>query len=95
MGGSTNNCCDTLLGYLKQELHDKKKQDFDDENWQLVDSYSEEGIPNQMNGSACGVFACQFAEHLTREVKLRFAQQHMPYFRQKMIYELMTKQILV
>lgn len=94
LGGSVNGCCDTLLDYLRYESNDKKKQDFDDENWQQINCYADKGIPQQMNGSDCGVFACQFAEHLTRQAKLNFTQEHMPYFRRKMIYELLTKRIL-
>lgn len=93
LGGYPNGCCDTLLDYLRDESKDKKKQDFDDENWRLVNSYSE-GIPQQKNCSDCGVFACTYAEYLTRQAKLKFSQEQMPYFRKKMIYEIITQQIL-
>lgn len=93
MGGSSNGCCDILLDYLRDESNDKKKQDFDDENWRLVDKYHE-GIPVQRNCSDCGVFACTYAEYVTRQAKLTFSQEDMPYFRKKMIYELMKKTIL-
>lgn len=94
LGGSPNGCCDTLLDYLRYESNDKKKQDFDDENWRLINSYAEIGIPKQRNCSDCGVFACTFAEYLTRKAKLNFTQEHMSYFRKKMIYELITKELL-
>jgi len=94
LGGSSKECCDTLLNYLRYESNDKRKQDMDDENWRLVDCYREANIPRQTNGSDCGVFACQYAEHLTRQAKLTFSQEHMPYLRQKMIYELLNKKIL-
>lgn len=94
LGGSPNNCCDNLLDYLRYESNDKKKQDFDDENWRLINSYSQQGIPQQRNGSDCGVFACTYAEYLSRPAKLKFSQEHMSYFRKKMIYELLTKKLL-
>lgn len=94
LGGSPHGCCDTLLDYLRYESNDKKNLDFDDENWRLVNSYLETGIPKQQNGSDCGVFACTFAEYLTRKAKLNFTQEHMSYFRKKMIYELITKELL-
>lgn len=94
LGGGPNGCCDTLLEYLRYESNDKKKQDLDDENWRLLDQYHTEGIPRQQNCSDCGVFACTYAEYLTRQAKLNFSQEHMPYFRKKMIYELVTKRIL-
>lgn len=93
LGGNPNGCCDTLLDYLREESNDKKKQDFDDENWRLVDRY-QDGIPQQKNCSDCGVFACTYAEYLTRKAKLDFTQEHMPYFRKKMIYEIIKKEIL-
>lgn len=95
LGGYPNGCCDILLGYLKQESKDKRKVEFEnEENWRLIDKYHEEGIPQQKNCSDCGVFACTYAEYLTREAKLDFSQEHMPYFRKKMIYEIITKSIL-
>lgn len=94
LGGSPHGACDTLLEYLREESMDKKKQDFDDENWKLINKFSSEGIPIQMNGSDCGVFTCQYAEYITRGAKLSFNQEHMRYFRKKMIYELLTRKIL-
>lgn len=93
LGGQVGGCCDRLLQYLKEESYDKKKQDFDGEVWKLIDAYSY-SIPQQKNCSDCGVFACTYAEHLTRQAKLDFSQDDMPYFRKKMVYELITKEIL-
>ena len=31
-------------------------------------------IPQQMNGSDCGMFACKFAEYITREAEINFTQ---------------------
>lgn len=93
LGGPSNGCCVTLLDYLRDESNDKKKQDFDDENWRLVEKF-DEGIPVQLNYSDCGVFACIYAEYLTRQAKLTFSQENIPYFRKKMIYEIITKKIL-
>lgn len=93
LGGQSNGCCDILLDYLRDESKDKKKKEFDDENWNLINAYSD-GIPQQSNGSDCGVFACTYAEYLTRRAKLTFGQEDMPYFRKKMIYELVEKKIL-
>lgn len=93
LGGSTYGCCKILLNYLKAESNDKKKQDFDEENWSQKDRYSE-GIPRQSNGSDCGVFACTYAEYITRGAKFDFNQKDMPYFRKKMIYEITRGKLL-
>jgi len=31
-------------------------------------------IPQQMNGSDCGMFACKFAEYVTRDARITFSQ---------------------
>lgn len=91
MGGRSNGCCDILLEYLKQESLDKRKQDFGKEDWRTFDSLD---IPRQNNCSDCGVFACTFAEYLTRPAKFNFTQDNMPYLRKKMIYEIIKKIII-
>lgn len=93
LGGRSNNCCGIILNYLKSELSDKKKQDFDHENWSTRDRYSDD-IPRQNNGSDCGVFACTYAEYITRNAKFNFSQKDMPYFRKKMVYEISMGRIL-
>merc|ERR1711864_32071 len=50
--------------------------------------------PQQENGSDCGVFVCQVAEHLTRGELLSFGQKDVPYFRRKMIWEIIRNRIL-
>lgn len=91
MGGHSMGCCNTLLEYLKQESLDKRKQDFGNEDWRLIEKTD---IPKQQNCSDCGVFACTYAEYLTRPAKFNFTQEDMPYFRKKMIYEIITKKII-
>lgn len=93
LGGSSSTCTRVLLDYLKAESSDKLKQDFDTENWKCIDKYRD-GIPKQENGSDCGVFACTYAEYATRLAKLDFTQKDMPYFRKKMIYEIVKGQII-
>ncbi len=47
-------------------------------------------MPLQQNGCDCGVFALQFAEHLSRGVDLSFSQLDMPYFRTKIAADIMA-----
>lgn len=56
---------------------------------------SQEELPQQKNAYDCGVFACTFAEHLTRNSPLNFDQDHMQYFRYKMMYEILTGKLLL
>jgi len=51
-------------------------------------------IPTQENGSDCGVFACKFAEYLSRDAKLTFKQKDMDYYRDRMVYEIVKQDLL-
>ena len=107
---------------------DKKGSTFDTSNFQSV---IVKDIPQQMNGSDCGMFTCkviifskivcksganfrtrtdpayqitttntathlffQFAEYLSRNVPITFSQEDMPYFRRRMIYEIVKNNLL-
>jgi Ulp1 family protease len=64
MNGYNNECLKALCNYLKQEHMDKKKSEFDLNEW---NAYHVRDIPQQMNGSDCGMFACKFADWLCRK----------------------------
>lgn len=51
--------------------------------------------PQQRNGSDCGVFSCMVAEFLSRRSELSFEQDHMQYFRRKMVYEISTGRLVL
>lgn len=91
MGGSNPKCLAALRQYLEDESMDKKKKPFDTNDWKLI---SMKNIPQQMNGSDCGVFSCMFAEFLSADKKVTFTQQDMPYFRNKMVYEILKAKLL-
>ena len=71
---------------------DKKKVPFDLTDWE---DYCPAEIPHQLNGFDCGVFMCKFAESCSRDLKnnFNFAQKHMPYFRKRMILEILEKRV--
>ncbi|XP_027041472.1 sentrin-specific protease 1-like [Pocillopora damicornis] len=89
--GSNPQCLSALSDYLKNESLDKKKVPFDSTGWRTV---SPKDIPEQLNGCDCGVFACKYAEYLSRRAPFDFDQRHMPYFRRRMVYEILTKKLL-
>lgn len=89
--GSNNQCLSALRSYLNDESVDKKKVPFDFNGWKTA---SPKDIPEQLNGCDCGVFACKYAEYLSRRANFDFDQRHMPYFRRRMVYEILTKQLL-
>ncbi|XP_069614768.1 sentrin-specific protease 1 isoform X3 [Ranitomeya imitator] len=93
MGGLNNEACRILLQYLKQESQDKKGISFDTNGWNLSSKTSDE-IPQQMNGSDCGMFACKYADYITKDKSITFTQNHMPYFRKRMVYEIIHQKLL-
>lgn len=91
MGSSNPKCLAALKQYLQDESLDKKKQSYDMSDWKLR---SAKNIPQQMNGSDCGVFSCMFAEYVCANKKITFTQDDMPYFRNKMVYEILKGKLL-
>lgn len=80
-----------LSAYLQYESRDKKKAAFVNSDWK---EETMRGIPQQENDMDCGVFCCMFAECLSRNHTIVFSQKNMPYFRQRMLYEICTGRLL-
>jgi len=91
MGGNNSQCLSALLKYLEDEHMDKKKTPFDTSGFQ---AQIVKDIPQQMNGSDCGMFTCKFAEYLSRNAPITFSQENMPYFRRRMIWEIVNNTLL-
>jgi hypothetical protein len=118
MSGNNNECLNLLLEYLHEESMDKRKTPFDSSGWQLNNV---KGIPQQGNGSDCGMFTCKYGDYLSRGKKFTFTQvsrsgfylmphstnlflipfpssklmqSSMPFFRTRLIYEIITGQLL-
>ncbi|MPC27623.1 Sentrin-specific protease 1 [Portunus trituberculatus] len=91
MLGDNPECLKLILEYLEAEHLDKKKTPYKTAAWKLE---CPKNIPEQMNGSDCGVFSCTFAEFKSRLSPLDFTQEDMPYFRQRMVYEIIKGELL-
>ncbi|ODM95716.1 Sentrin-specific protease 1 [Orchesella cincta] len=53
-------------------------------------------LPQQKNGSDCGVFTLQYAEYLSRnQPQFDFEQIHMPYYRQRIMFEIISSRLLL
>lgn len=48
---------------MRDEHLDKKKQSLDLSQWNVIHC---QDIPQQMNGSDCGMFTCKYAEFISR-----------------------------
>jgi len=51
-------------------------------------------IPQQMNGSDCGMFTCKFAEYLSTNAAITLTQIDMPYFRKRIIWKIVKTTLL-
>ncbi|CAH8601647.1 unnamed protein product [Heterobilharzia americana] len=93
MGCGNMKCLEQLMDYLKSESVDKRNIELPDpDSWKFVNT--EDTVPQQYNGSDCGVFLCTFGEFISRDVPFTFSQDDMPGIRKRMIYEILTQQLL-
>ncbi|XP_019953392.2 sentrin-specific protease 2 [Paralichthys olivaceus] len=93
MGQRHDDICSQLLLYLKEEHKAKKGRELDSAKW-TIGSLRATEIPQQKNGSDCGVFACKYADYIAKGRPLTFKQCHMPLFRKLMIWEILNQKLL-
>ncbi|KAF3845037.1 hypothetical protein F7725_008200 [Dissostichus mawsoni] len=93
MGHRHDDICGLLLHYLKEEHKVKKGRELEGTKWS-VGSLRATEIPQQKNGSDCGVFACKYADYIAKGSPLTFKQCHMPIFRKVMIWEILNQKLL-
>ncbi|XP_061663356.1 sentrin-specific protease 1 isoform X2 [Syngnathoides biaculeatus] len=93
MGGSNDEACKLLFDYLQQESKDKKGKELDTTGW-ILRSKKRNEIPQQMNGSDCGMFTCKYADYITKDKAITFTQKQMPYFRRRMVWEIVNRKLL-
>ncbi|NXE91322.1 SENP2 protease, partial [Menura novaehollandiae] len=92
-GQSGDHICRTILKYLQEESKEKRNIELTASEW-TIHSMEPQEIPQQNNGSDCGVFACKFADFISRDKPIIFTQEHMPYFRRKMVWEIIHQRLL-
>ncbi|XP_068194936.1 sentrin-specific protease 2 isoform X2 [Antennarius striatus] len=88
-----DDICRILLLYLQEEHKIKKGRELDSSKW-TVGSLRATEIPQQRNGSDCGVFVCKYADYIAKGRPLTFKQCHMPLFRKLMIWEILNQKLL-
>ncbi|XP_026711352.1 sentrin-specific protease 2 [Athene cunicularia] len=93
IGHKKDEICETLFYYLQEESQQKRNLQLTFSEWTLH-SMEEHEIPQQENGSDCGVFLCKYADYISRDKPITFTQDDMPYFRKKMVWEIIHQQLL-
>jgi len=81
--------CGEVLKYLIAEYREKKGGRLDESKWTICCP----DVPKQRNSFDCGVFMCQYANFVSQDLPLSFSQCNMPFFRQKMIYQLLINSV--
>ena len=51
-------------------------------------------FPQQENTADCGMFVAKAAEFFTRDTAVNFSQADMPYFRKRMIWEIINNRLI-
>jgi len=92
LGGTDDMCLARVYAFVEHMYATKRQISPMPDGWRVQPMNM---IPEQANGSDCGVFACQFGKYLAREWPLDFTQSQMAQFRLQMIYEIYTKQLIV
>lgn len=72
-------------------MRERKGTLLNKEEWELENV---DDVPQQQNGSDCGVFTCKFAEYLSRDADLTFVQENMNYYRERMVYEIIENDLM-
>ncbi|NXF35907.1 SENP2 protease, partial [Nyctibius bracteatus] len=93
LGISGDWSCEVLFLYLQEESRKKRNVELTVSEWTLHSMEPDE-IPQQYNTSDCGVFVCKYADYLSQDKPLTFSQIHMPYFRRRMVWEIIHQQLL-
>ncbi|KAG7326980.1 hypothetical protein KOW79_010381 [Hemibagrus wyckioides] len=93
MGQRHDDICNLILMYIKEEYEVKKGKDMEILKWTVTSLRATE-VPQQKNGSDCGVFVCKYADYIARGRPFTFRQCHMPYFRKVMIWEILNQKLL-
>ncbi|NWT61105.1 SENP2 protease, partial [Erythrocercus mccallii] len=93
LGQKGDHICKTILKYLEEESREKRNIELIASEWTLHNMGTKE-IPLQNNGNDCGVFVCKFADFISRDKPITFTPEHMPYFRRKMVWEIIHQQLL-
>ena len=75
-----------LKRWIVDEAKNKLDEDWDPDEWE--ECYPKK-IPLQKNGCDCGVFMIKFAEYLSSGAELAFSQNHMDYFRARLVSDIL------
>lgn len=82
MNGNGDRYLTALRCWLVDEAQNKKQMNLDGQEYTLIGSV-ENNVPQQNNGSDCGVFTIMAADFLSEDIPLKYSQRYMPMLRNK------------
>ena len=89
--GSFNNfLLEKVFGFLKMKFQ-KEEYEYNPSSWSLI---SKLPVPLQRNMIDCGLFLMKNVEFSSRGSDLSYTQNEMRYFRHRMIYEIIKKDLI-
>ena len=95
LGGSNPECLRFLRRYVVDEMTAQsgaaKTKELDVDSWTDLNV---KGIPQQNNGSDCGVFTIMFANYVAENRPFEFTFRDMPYFRRRIALEIAAQKVL-
>ncbi|KAG8191804.1 hypothetical protein JTE90_026835 [Oedothorax gibbosus] len=80
-----------IRNYLIAEMQNKKGITMPTDEYTCI---GVKNLPQQQNGSDCGMFTLKYAEYITRDAPITFNQEHIPYFRRRMALELLNHELM-
>lgn len=89
-GNANDSGLKKLLQFFTDAMANKQAAKKDTKSWRS--SYLKG--PTQSNGSDCGVFVCQFANYVSRDLPIHFTQHDMAYFRKRMAIEILNGKLM-
>ena len=86
------NIAKKLCSYLRKAHYMAKETEFDAIQLQ----FTTEPCPKQAEDTLdCGLFLLLFMEYLERRANFTFSQQDMPYFYDKVLYEIVNEKVSI
>jgi Ulp1 family protease len=92
MSGRGELYLNALRSWVADEALHKRQETLDMSDWKLISR--EPHVPQQMNGTDCGVFTIVCADFVSDDLPLQYSQQQMAFFREKIGCDIMRGHLL-
>ena len=85
-------CHDAIMKNIISFLKDASElKSLEDDEWKA----DIQTVPQQLNSTDCGFFACRILDFVSRGLTPDFVQQDIPYFKKLMAYEISSEKLIM